>query len=175
MPRMKWSRLRSALKGRISPTLRDRVDFHQARYRHTREEVGRVWLTIEGTEIVSYDTSRYVARRAQISEEMRSGVGPFALGAESNYAEYLAADAAAVAHLRAAGEYDDYSALADLEAYLSLSIDDALASDSPLIRGLALLDGRLGKRRLRQMAPIADEHPLVRELFRLRCDAENIT
>lgn len=56
-------------------------------------------------------------------------------GALSAHAEYLDADAAAVAHLRRAGLYDDYSALTDLEASLSKSLDGMLASESPLLRG----------------------------------------
>jgi hypothetical protein len=171
---MKWTKLRAALAERTAPSLGSRVAIHQARYRRTLEEIGRVWLTLDGRELISFDTSRYVAKRAQISHDMRSGTGPFALGAESNHEEYLAADAAARDHLRRAGEYDDYSALEDLEAFLSLSIDEALQSPSPLTRALAVVDRRVGKRRLRQLLDQPDEHPLVRDLTMARGAAEGI-
>lgn len=43
----------------------------------------------------------------------------------------------------------------------------------PVIRALAVLDARYGKRRLTAFDPV-DEHPLVRRLFYLRCEAEGI-
>jgi hypothetical protein len=174
MPRMQWSKLRTALAERVAPSLGTRLALHQARYRRTREEVGRVWITLDGQELIAFDTSSYVAKRAQIAHDMRSGVGPFALSAESNLAEYHAADRAAVDALRQSGEYDDYSALRDLEAFLSLSIDEALASPSPLLRGLAVVDRRVGKRRLRALLALRDEHPFVRRMIRERCLADGI-
>src|SRR4051812_44441067 len=119
MSRMSWSKLQHAVLDRIAPSVRGRVAVHQARYRNTREEAGRVWITLDGQELISFATADYVARRAKLAHEMRSGVGPFALSAASDHAEYLAADAAAVAQLRERGEYDDYSALRDLEDFLS--------------------------------------------------------
>ena len=115
-----------------------------------------------------------MAKRAQIAQDMRSGVGPFALSPESNLAESHAADRAAIDFLRRAGEYDDYSALHDLEAFLSLPIEEALASPSPLIRGLAVADGRVGKRRLRKLGEPPDAHPFVQEMYAARCAAEGI-
>jgi len=90
-------------------------------------------------------------------------------------AEYQTADRAAVEHLRRAGECDDYSALRDLEAFLSLPIEEALVSPSPLVRGLAVVDRRVGKRRLRKLAEQRDEHPFVQQLYAARCAAEGIT
>jgi hypothetical protein len=43
------------------------------------------------------------------------------------------------------------------------------------VRALAVIDRRAGKRRLRSLEVGPLEHPLVRELFRLRCEAEGIS
>lgn len=126
---MRWSRLKSSLDALRAPAVRDRVALYQARYRYTREEVGRIWVTIDGREVASFDS----------------------------YAPY-----------------DDYQALADLEAYLAIPIDEALASPSPLLRALAVVDRRVGKRRLRALDIGPAEHALVRELYALRCEAEGI-
>lgn len=173
MSRMPWRQLATALRERLAPSVRDRIALHQARYRYTREEVGRVWLTIDGREVIQFDTSSYIRRRALLGAELQAayggdGEGPIRTG----HGEYRSADEAARDILRRAGEYDDYSALADLEASLSLAIEDALRSPSPLVRALAVMDRRIGKRRLRAMAPLEGEHPLVRELHALRCAAE---
>ena len=174
MAHMPWTRLQKALADRLAPSMRAHIAIHQARYRNTGEEAGRVWLTLDGRELISFDTSRYVARRAQIVNEMRAGVGPFGLSATSDYGEFLDKDRAAVEWLRRAGEYDDYCAIADLEAYLSMSIDEALASPAPLLRALAMADRRLGKRRLKSLSLPSTEHPTVRHMLHARCQAEGI-
>jgi hypothetical protein len=174
MSRMPWRQLTTALRERVAPSVRDRIALHQARYRYTREEVGRVWLTIDGREVIQFDTSSYVRRRALLGAELQAANGEGAGVIRTGHGEYRSADEAARDILRRAGEYDDYCALADLEAYLSLPIEDALRSSSPLLRALAVVDRRVGKRRLRALAPLDREHPLVRELHALRCAAEGI-
>ena len=136
--------------------------------------MGRVWLAIDGRELIQFDTSSYVRRRDALAGELRAANGLRPYGDDGGLIEYRDADQAAVDILRRAGQYDDYGALADLGASLSLSIEEALQSPSPLLRGLAMLDRRVGKRRLRAMAPLEAEHPLVRALFALRCAVEGI-
>ena len=130
---MRWSKLKKSLDDLRAPALDARVALHQARYRYTREEVGRIWVTVDGREVASFDSSR-----------------------------------------DRAGRYDDSAALLDLEAYLSLPIDEALRSPSPLVRAMAVVDRRVGKRRLRALDVGPREHPLVRELYLLRCEAEGL-
>ena len=126
---MRWSQLKTQIEALRAAALKRRVGLHQARYRYTLEEVGRIWLTIDGREVASFDASR---------------------------------------------ESGDGQALADLKRYLALSIEDALISDRPLVRALAVIDRRAGKRRLRRLEIGPEEHPLVRELYQLRCEAEGI-
>lgn len=171
---MQWSRLKHLVEERFAPTIRSRVSLQQARYRYTLEEVGRVWIAIDGREIASFDTSSYVGKRADLSAQIRDARGLRPYGDPGGHAEYLQADAEAEAILLRSGEYDDYHALADLEAFLSMSIESALTSPSPLLRALAVADGRVGKRRLRTLAALPTEHPLVRALLTLRCEAEQV-
>jgi len=69
--------------------------------------------------------------------------------------------------LRAAGEYDDYGPDLDLKSYLDLSLDAALRSPSALVRALAVVDRRLGNRRLRALS-MKREHSLVKTLHAAR-------
>lgn len=57
--------------------------------------------------------------------------------------------------------------------FIGLSIDAALTSPSPFVRGLAMLDARCGKRRLRSLE-VRDEAPFVRLLHQIRCSAEGL-
>jgi len=56
---------------------------------------------------------------------------------------------------------------------LSLSVERQLKHRSPIVRGLAVLDRRCGKRRLATIDAAA-EHPFVQGMFELRCAAEGI-
>jgi hypothetical protein len=55
-----------------------------------------------------------------------------------------------------------------------MPIEDALSSSSPLLRAMAMIDRRHGKRRLRSIRLASDEHPLVREPYAVRCLAEDV-
>jgi hypothetical protein len=61
-----------------------------------------------------------------------------------------------------------------LESYLNLSIEDALSSANALIRAIAMLDRRVGKRRLQQVVIDATTHPFITQLYTLRCTAEHL-
>lgn len=172
---MQWSRLKHLVEERFAPAIRSRVALQQARYRYTHEEVGRVWIAIDGREAASFDTASYVAKRAELGAVIRDARGLRPYGDAGGHAEYLEADAEAEAILRRSGEYDDHHAIADLEAFLSMDIESALTAASPLLRALAVADRRIGKRRLRKLVgTLGTEHPLVRTVLVLRCDAEHV-
>jgi hypothetical protein len=171
---MKWSKLKSNLKERLAPSMRDRMALYQARYRNTLEESGRVWLTLDGREIASFETAPYIARRHEVKAGILEANALRPDGDPNARAAYSDADEQAQDILRRSGEYDDYRALIDLEAYLSLSIEDALTSPSPLVRALAVVDGRVGKRRLRALIAEGRHHPLVSTVLLARCEAEGV-
>jgi len=56
--------------------------------------------------------------------------------------------------------------------YLNLNIKNALNHPSPIINSLAILDRRLGKRRLIEL-DIRKFHPMVRYFTGVRLNAEN--
>lgn len=63
-----------------------------------------------------------------------------------------------------------------IHPYLNeLSINEALTHDNYFIRLLALLDNRIGKRRLRPLLDNIDNEPeWFRKWIRLRCEAEGL-
>ena len=166
---MKWSLLKSRLESFLAPSLAGRVALHQARYRHTHEEVGRVWFTVDGREVADFATHKGWRYRRELTDQLMDE-----RDAWGSTAAYTRAAAEVEQQLRARGEISDSTALDLLEQYLSMPFDDALSSSSPLIRALAMIDRRLGKRRLRSVRPPSEEHPLVRELFVARCLVEHV-
>jgi hypothetical protein len=166
---MQWSKLKSSVEARFAPSLSGRVTIHQARYRYTQEEVGRVWIAVDGRDIASFATGAAWRRVSAETERLMDERDHW--GSSERYGEAMSE---AEATVRRAGVYDDGGALMELEQSLSLSIKESLTSDSPLLRALAILDARVGKRRLLALASAPDPHPLVRLLLTLRCEAESI-
>lgn len=59
--------------------------------------------------------------------------------------------------------------------YVNLPINVAIVSENPIIRGLAMIDRRLGIRRLKFLTILDNEHPFVMYMYQLRCKAEGIS
>lgn len=55
-----------------------------------------------------------------------------------------------------------------------MPVGEALAADNAVLRTLAILDRRVGKRRLPDMLD-REDHPLGLHLLRMRCATEGIT
>lgn len=169
MQRMPWTRIQKMLSERLAKSLRGRLAIHQARYRHSREELGRIWVEIDQVEVASFTTTSAVRRRRELTDELMDVNNSW-----GSTTAYHHADQDALALMNAAGEQSDYAAWGDLEAYLSLPIEEALTSTNPLIRALAMVDRRIGKRRLQALRISKRDHPLVFSLYSLRCEAEGI-
>lgn len=55
----------------------------------------------------------------------------------------------------------------------NLTIDESISSEDPLIQSLAMLDKRLGKRRLKSIDQ-AKLHPLAKKLLTVRLESEGV-
>jgi hypothetical protein len=167
MSHMKWTKLRSRIRGTLAPSLADRLDIHQARY-GSKEEEGRVWFTWDGEEIASFDSFKYwtlyPARKKALWKEIESDLSIDMNDALNKLDVELINE----------GVYTDWTALTELQDYLNLSIGEALESPSPLSRAVAMVDRRLGKRTLTRLAANDEWYPLANRLLRIRFDAEGM-
>ncbi|WP_245671439.1 SF0329 family protein [Pseudobacillus wudalianchiensis] len=59
--------------------------------------------------------------------------------------------------------------------YPHFSIEEAIRSDNVVIQALAMIDKRLGKRRLTHLKFDPDTHPLVTTFYRIRYEAEGLS
>jgi hypothetical protein len=153
---MQWSKLKKMIEERICDSLKDAVDLHATSYRDTYNVTGRYWITVDGERVFS----AYTARDSGAYWETASS-GAIDLGDETT-------DGVARERPELSGRDAHHRFTETLERYLSLSIDDALSDPNELIRALAMIDRRLGTRRLRSMEIADDEHPLVRYMYELR-------
>ncbi len=171
---MRWSKLKQMVEDRMAPSLQRRVEIHTARYRKADDGNGRLWFTIDKREVASMCDFRYMISHYDFANEIRVAADATDYRDPKQRAIYYSASKQADVAMREQGIFSRWQSNRILWEYLSLSIDAALRSDNVLIRSLATLDSRLGKRRLRTLRLSDDEHPLVRQFYDLRCEAEGI-
>lgn len=136
---MRWSKLKQHVEAMFAGGVRGRVELRTTRYEKAHDRFGRSWITIDGREVATM--SNYLACGDSVAD---GHPGRFEAGVFAGYDLPLA-----------------------MREYLTLSIDEAIASRNPLIRALAVLDRRAGERRLARI-DAANELPIVKELFAFR-------
>jgi hypothetical protein len=171
---MQWSKLKQLVRERMATSVAGRVDFHCARYRHASDGDGRCWITVDGREVADFCEFRASAAYRRMAAQLRAASGAVDYRDSAQRDAYREAGQQAVEIVHRQGLYNQREFYQALEHYLSLSVDDALVSPVLPIRALAVLDRRLGKRRLRALRLDGGEHALVRALFALRCEAEQV-
>src|SRR4030095_2619979 len=60
---MQWSKLKSRVKSRICPELKDRIDFYVTGYRRSHDDLEKVWITVDGETV--FTCKYYLPERAR--------------------------------------------------------------------------------------------------------------
>ena len=168
---MLWSKLNARLGSLRATSLTGRLEFHSTRYRRANHAAGRTWITFDGVEVLEFSDIRFEREYYGLVHVMRAMNDPqresrSGLQAAYEHARNVTSSKGNVARF-------DFARAA--VGFLSMSIDDALASIDPIVRGLAVIDRRIGKRRVATLANASEAHPIVRTLLQLRCVAEGVT
>ncbi len=152
---MRWSKVKSLVEARFSEKLNKRVQIYSTRYGECT--CGRAWLTLDGSEIANFCTRAHYNKERESVQPSKKSQARF----DTMPVEY--------------GELSRQDAYRACWAFLhELSLEEALSDSDPLVQTLAVLDARLGKRRLRALDPDA-LHPLAEKLWKLRMDAEGLS
>ncbi len=149
---MRWSKLKKLVEERFADSVSARVSINSAAYGNCT--CGHCWITLDKKVVANFCT------RAYYNNQLYSDT--FDIGTNPMYKEQLVVY----------GEMSRQDAHASMFDYVhSLSHDKALESDDVLIQSLAILDSRLGKRRLSQLDK-STLHPLARTFLSIRESAE---
>lgn len=168
----KWSKAKKRLKSFTCESLRSRVDFQVINYRRAHDQLGRAVITVDKLEKLNMCT--ITAEREEYYREraIRKQLDDFNFDDRLNN---LALNEQAHQLLKEEAIYAQYDFFSALEIYFETSVEDCLKSNDILLKILCLLDRRVGKRTLMKMNDtITNEHPLVQDFFKLRCEAENV-
>ncbi len=146
---MQWSKLKTRVKDFICPELKDRIDFYVTSYRESHDGADKVWVTVDGEKIFS---CKYYPHEWAESDAYSTG-----LRGEEIESLLMKEE------IHSPRDFGDA-----MRVYLDLPIDEALESSDPLVKAFAIVDRRVGKRRLAKLAISESEHSLVKRFYELR-------
>jgi len=162
---MKWSKLKLMIESKFADSVKGRVEVFSTAYRKTNGSEGRGWMTIDKKEIVNFET-------------FKSWQNYSAYYHETTETDCLTHPAVAeqertLGNLIEEGEFSRFDFHNCCWKYLNLTVEQGLEHKSPLINSLAVLDKRLGKRRLAELDK--DKlHPLAQRLLVFRLAVEKL-
>ena len=140
---MRWTILKQLVERGINPAISKRLTINSAAYGACT--CGHAWLTLDGEVVANFCTRAYWNREMDIPPDKPN---PMYVHQFASYGEMSRQDA--------------YKAC---WAFVhDLSIEQSLLEEDPLIQTLAVVDRRLGKRRLEKIN-VAGLHPLARRLL----------
>ena len=167
MAQRHWAEIRKLLEqDLLCASLRGRVRYFTTRYRKAHDSTGRVCILVDEKEIISMPFSIEDERYVEIHKRKKDKPD---LSFQETYEKV----------------YDDFAekGLFDpgdfgfaLDEFLALNIQEALDSKNYLVRMLAIMDRRIGKRTLEKIKPtISDLPEWLQYFYHLRLESDNKT
>ena len=157
---MQWSKIRSRLQSNLAPEVRGRVDFHLTNYRKHTRHTHELWISVDQERVFSASYCKNLI--AEYGLARCTGLTAYGGTREAKAATDI---------LSKRGIHDAADVVSSIRTYLDLHPQIALTSSDPILRGLAMLDKRIGKRTLKDLEVEDDEHPLVQRLYRVRVES----
>lgn len=183
---MNWNKLKKQLEGFLAPSLLDRVTYLPSGYRYVKDRKNMNCITVDNDEvfnvkkeyvqwfeheqdvksnfnmIISISNDDLIRTRKQVGNQVPDE--RLSIIAEKNLkAEYTKKIIDAQVELFKTDFHKCVS------RYTSMAIEDCLYSDQILLNVLAIMDKRVGKKRLQKMRDdIRLKHPIVQYFYQLR-------
>lgn len=153
-----WSGIRKKLEADyLCPALRGRVRYFATTYRESHDQEGRAAILVDGGEILKSNYFEYDGSFWSMY---------YRLGKDASVIKQIVLNR---------GLFDQRIFYTAFQEFDNQSIESSLASKTPLVRIFALLDRRLGKRRLAALEDVMEkELDWVRPFYRLRMKAEGL-
>jgi len=149
----------------ICDALKGRVRYFATRYRESHDEEGRVAVLVDDVEVMQSSWFLWMQKYHEFVEATR---GSRNIGLNDEYWKKVNIET----HNQ--GGFDQFGFYNAFYKYQNQSIDDSFADDDPLIRLFAVLDKRIGKRRLPLILETMNSQPdWLKPFYLLRLEAEN--
>lgn len=181
--------MKQQLEGFLCQSLVDRVEYRATGYRYLPDKIGRCYITVDKKEILNFNNMTSPIRWYQTEQEIKNN--PYnQISISEEDIERVKKETGGkvpeerlvvIAKNRKISVYSkemmeaqavlcksDFYAAAN--EFLSSSIEESLESKDILINIFALVDRRVGKKRLQDMRETMEmKHPIVQYFYELRC------
>ena len=156
-----WSGIKNKLENDyLCPALRGRIQYFVTRYHEAHDREGRAAIRLDGEEVLRSNYYDYRDTLWSRFNLLRDDPNDYRLAYESTLND---------------GCFDQRVFYEAFDIFDNQSIEESMNNDNPLVRVLALLDRRLGKRRLLAMKEkMEQELPWVRAFYVIRMQAEGL-
>ncbi len=159
-----WSWMRKKLEREyLAESLRGHIQYYATSYRKSHDHEGRAAIRYDGKEII---------KGCYWNNWMKAGLFP----RDEKYERRMAMENAYMDDVALKlGVFDQRCFYRAFEEFEHQSIEESLVSNNLIIRIFAILDRRIGKRRLLLMQEtINDEPEIFQEFFAIRAKAEGL-
>ena len=156
-----WSGIKNKLENDyLCPALRGRIQYFVTRYHEAHDHEGRAAIRLDGERSNYYDYRDTLWSRFNLLRDDPTEKNDYRLAYESTLND---------------GCFDQRVFYEAFHIFDNQSIEESMNSDNPLVRILALLDRRLGKRRLIALkGKMEQELSWVRAFYVIRMQAEGL-
>ena len=174
-----WSSIRKRFEHNLlCEKLRGRVQYFRTIYHGAPDEYGRFAVRVDGEEIFQanpYNVNNYSSIAWDIKQEREIPPREWTGKEDLHDAENLEAEEEARMISVNNGIVDSFDIPWAMKKYLNQDIVASLEDEDPLVRMFAILDRRVGKRTLKEIADtVSDQPEWLQQFYRLRMDAEGI-
>lgn len=162
-----WSGMRKKLEQNyLCPALRGRIQYFATSYSKCPDHEGRAAIRLDGKEILKSSYYEYWIAYSQNRSKLQQNTSTRTLKETFELVHKMTLDDGCFE------TYDFYKAFQEFD---NQSIEHSIYSENPLVRVFALLDRRLGKRRLLVLQENMEKEPdWVRLFYLIRMEAEGI-
>lgn len=175
-----WSGIRKRLEqDLLCDALKGRLRYFITKYKNTHDESGRVAIIVDGKEIIQGSIYKYYEGYRELERKIKEDMnipkrywnGKKIVNDDLNREAENYIDELRLKE----GIFDVWQFTDAVNCFLNSSIKESLNSENPLIRLLAIVDRRVGKRTLEKLKDTISEQPeWLRYFYELRLQAEGI-
>ena len=156
-----WSKMRYKLENEyLAPSLRGHIQYFCTTYKYSHDEEGRASIRLDGKEIIKGSYYNFWLKFPEDEQTLEKKYRPF---------DYINEAALKL------GAFDQRSFYSAFEKFDNQSIEESLASENLIVRIFAILDRRVGKRRLAKLKDsLNPKEEIFNTFFAIRAKAEGI-
>lgn len=185
---MSWSKLKQQLEGFLSPALHGRVEYRAPGYRYLPDKSGICYITVDKKNVLNMSDKTSSIKWYQTELEIKNDsdfqipINSNDINVVRNSAKGIVPEDRLIVMARSRKSSEHAKALLSAQAYLSKSdfivtankfltssVEDSLESPDILMNILVLVDRRIGRKRILNMAEkMMLKHPAVQFFYELR-------